>query len=303
MSDTALSIGGIYLFILLGFAGKRFFAEKLDEKSIVILSVYLLQPMLVFWGLTTRKIDTLTMDASGVFLVAVGILLCISWFFSRIFFKEGRYRSVATVASIIGNTGNLGIPLGIALFGEESVIYTSLINLVNVFIVYTVGVYFYSRGRFSVVESVGNIFRLPAIWFGIGAVIFNISGATIPAPLSMPLTMGAYATMVLQLMIFGIYLATVRAEEISWRLLSFVSTVKFIVTPILILTILSSLELPPIVVNILILELIVPMAVMNVNLSALYDCLPGQTAFLTFATYLIFLIYLFAIQRWLFLPL
>jgi len=296
----ALSIMGIYFFILLGFGGKKYFGERLDEKSLVLLSIYLLQPMLVFWGLTHRPIDRSVVEAPLIFLaVIVLILLSIYPFVSRIF-PDARERSIVLVASIVGNTGNLGIPLGIALFGEGSVIYTSIINLANVFLVYTVGVYFYSRGKFPIRESVGNIFRLPPIWFGTAAILFNLAGLEVPRPLAMPLQMGAYATMVLQLMIFGIYLATVKVKEIRWPLLGFVASAKFLLIPISAWIFLSPLALDPLVFNLILLELVVPMAVMNVNLAALYDCRPEQVAFLTFATSGIFLFYLFALVEWAF---
>ncbi len=301
MSNLILSISGIYLFIVLGYFGKLKFKDRLDEKSIVLISIYLLQPMLVFWGLTKEKIDTNAIDASTLFLLSSAILLIISWGLSRVFLSGIKERSVATVAGVIGNTGNLGIPLGIALFGEQSILYTSIINMVNVFIVYTVGVYFYSRGNFSIADSIKNIFKLPAIWFGIGAILFNISGFEISNSLELPLKMGAYSTMVLQLMIFGIYLATVHSERIDIPLSIYVLVFKFIVTPIFIYLLLSSIDVDILVRNILILELIVPLAVMNVNLAALYDSLPKQVAFLTFITSVIFLVYLFLATKILFI--
>jgi predicted permease len=294
----ALSILGIYLFILLGFWGKRHFRDALDERSMVLLSIYLLQPMLVFWGLTRRPIDRSVIEAPGIFLLVIGLILLLSLPLVRHLFTDPKERSILLVASIVGNTGNLGIPLGIALFGEASVIYTSIINLANVFLVYMVGVYFYSRGSFSIRESVKNIFKLPAIWFGMGAMGFNLSGMTLPQALELPLQMGAYATMVLQLMIFGIYLATVKVREIRWPLLGLVGSVKFLLTPLLAYGVLSLFELEPLVFNLILLELVVPMAVMNVNLAALYDCRPEQVAFLTFATSLLFLPYLFLLSQW-----
>ena len=42
------------------------------------------------------------------------------------------------------------------------------------------------------------------------------------------------------------------------------------------------------------------MAVMNVNLAALYNCRPDQVAFLTFLSSLIFLVYLFVMVEWIF---
>jgi predicted permease len=106
--------------------------------------------------------------------------------------------------------------------------------------------------------------------------------------------------MVVQLMIFGIYLATVDKNDIPWRLLTFVTFVKFAFIPLAALMILSFLDLENIVYNVVLLELLVPMAVMNVNLAALYDCRPERVAFLTFATSAIFLIYLFAMAKWVF---
>ena len=288
------------LFILLGFLGKRHFAERLHEPSLVLLSIYLLQPLLVFWGLTRSPISRQAVETPLLF---IGFLLFFTLFvvpLARRFFTDPRERSIVVVASIIGNTGNLGIPLGIALFGESSVLYTSLINLANVFLVYTVGVYFYSRGSFPVRESILNVFRLPAIWFGLGAIVFNLGGLTVPRSLELPLEMGAYATMVLQLMIFGIYLATVRPRELRAGLALFVVGAKFVAIPLLAWLLLPLWGLDPMLFNILLLELIVPMAVMNVNLAALYDCRPDQVAFLTFLTSLLFLFYLFGMVEWVF---
>jgi predicted permease len=294
----ALSTAGIYLFIFLGFVGKKRLGKGLDERSLVLVSIYLLQPMLVFWGLTRHPINREVIEAPAVFLIIIFFILVFTLPFAKILFDDARDRSVVTIASIVGNTGNLGIPLGMALFGEKSVIYTSIINLANVFLVYTVGVYFYARGTSTVSESVKNIFRLPAIWFGCAAIGFNLGGMHIPSSLEMPLEMGAYATMVLQLMIFGIYLATVRLHDIQWSLLFFVGGMKFIFIPFVSWKILSILNLPPILFDIILLELIVPMAVMNVNLAALYDCKADQVAFLTFATSFIFLGYLFLVSAW-----
>ncbi len=293
-----LSILGIYLFILLGFWGKRHFRDALDERSMVLLSIYLLQPMLVFWGLTRRPIDRSVLEAPWIFLAVILLILLLISPLVRRLVSDPKERSILLVASIVGNTGNLGIPLGIALFGDDSVIYTSIINLANVFLVFTVGVYLYSRGSFSIRDSVKNIFRLPAIWFGSGAILFNLAGGRVPPALELPLQMGAYATMVLQLMIFGIYLATVEVRKIRWPLLGFVSVVKFLLIPLLAWPLLGFLVKDPLVFDLILLELVVPMAVMNVNLAALYDCRPDQVAFLTFSTSLMFLVYLFLLVQW-----
>ncbi len=292
MAHVALSVGGIYLFILLGYFVKRRFREEIDEKSLVLVSIYVLQPILIFWGFTHRKIDLGVVSAPAIFVATVLLLTLMVIPLARLFFEDQKERSVAIATSIVGNTGNLGIPLGIALFGEGSVIYTSIINLANIFLVYTIGVFFYSRGAFSVKESLKNIFRLPAIWFGFFAIGFNLSHLSLPTELEEPVQMGAFATMVIQLLIFGIYLEGVRPAHISRRLFLFVGSIKFLLIPLLGIGILSLFALEPMVRGVILLELIVPIAVMNVNLAALYDCKPSEVAFLTFATSIFFLFYL-----------
>ena len=291
--DIAASIGSIYFFILLGWLSKRLFQAQIDERSLVVLSIYFLQPILVFWGLTTQKIDFLALGAPLLFFLTIMIALGVSLVLAQLLFKEQKSRSIATVASIVGNTGNLGIPLGIALFGESSILYTSIINLANLFIVNTVGVYFYARGAFSARDAFIKIFKLPAIWFGFFALLFNAAGLKVPESLSLSLEMGAYTTMVLQLFIFGMYLHSVRVADIDKKLFAFVSVMKFLLIPILAIMILSFFSLEDIVYNVILLELLVPLAVMNVNLAALYDCRVNQVTFLVFSSSFIFLGYLF----------
>ena len=293
--DIALSIASIYIFIVLGWFAKYFLKAQLDEKSLVLLSIYFLQPMLVFWGLTTQKIDFSVIQAPALFFMVIMIALLFSYLLAHFFFKTQKDRSIATVASIVGNTGNLGIPLGIALFGEASILYTSIINLANLFIVNTVGVYFYARGAFSARDALVKIFKLPAIWFGFLALLFNGSGLSVPENLKLSLEMGAYTTMVLQLFIFGMYLHSVRVGDIDKKLFAFVSVMKFVAIPLLAIMILQLFTIPDMLYNVILLELIVPLAVMNVNLSALYDCRVNQVTFLVFSSSLLFLGYLFLI--------
>lgn len=291
--DIVVSISSIYFFILLGWLSKVFLKAQIDEKSLVLLSIYFLQPMLVFWGLTSQEIDLSVVQAPLLFFLVIMIALSMSFLVVNYLFKEQKDRSIATVASIVGNTGNLGIPLGIALFGEGSILYTSIINLANLFIVNTVGVYFYARGEFSARDAFIKIFKLPAIWFGFLALLFNAAGLKIPENLSLSLEMGAYTTMVLQLFIFGMYLYSVKISDIDKKLITFVTVMKFVAIPLLAIMILQFFTLSDMVYNVILLELLVPLAVMNVNLAALYDCRVNQVTFLVFSSSFIFLGYLF----------
>ena len=294
--DIALAVICVYVFILLGFLAKKMLKEELQEKSLVILSIYFLQPMLSFWGLSTKKIDISLLQAPLFYALISLACIIMSFFLAKIFFQDPKERSIITISSAIGNTGNLGIPIGIALFGEDSIVYTSLINVANIFIVYTIGVYFYSRGSFEIKDSLKNIFKLPLIWFALLALLLNFNGIKLHPAIFNALQMGAYAAMVLQLLIFGMYLYSVQLRSINKKLLLHVSSIKFIFIPLIALFFLNNMLIDDYVLYIILLELLVPLAVTNVNLSSLYDCKPIDVTTLVFLTSLLFIPYIVVIS-------
>lgn len=287
--QTLFSIMGIYLFIAVGFGAKWVFKEKIDERTITLLSVYFLQIFLTFWGLLKRPIDTELLVAPALYLgiTLVSLLLMIP--LARLLFNDSKERSIATVAALIGNTGNLGIPLGIALFGEMSVPYLTLINLVNVFVVYTIGVFYYSRGEFSVRGSLFNILKLPVLWVAMVAIALNLVGYMPSPAVDKTLMMGAYASMTMQLVLFGIYLYGIKLGEINLRLTAWVNGTKFILIPVIAFFVLGMVEMDSTVKGILFLELLVPLAVANVNLASLYHCAPRTVTVQVFVTSVLFL--------------
>ena len=289
MGNVFLAITSIYIFILIGYSAKYFFKEKIDEKSFNLLSVYFLQVFLTFWGLLKRPIDAELLMAPVIYFLIVSIVLVLTFFLARTLFDDPKERSIASIAALIGNTGNLGIPLGIAIFGEQSIPFTTLINLMNVFIVYTFGVYFYSRGHFEVKEAIKNIFKLPVLWFAMLAIYVNVSEITLPMEIMRVLEMGAYASIVMQLIILGMYLHSVKLKHFNVKLTLHVQIIKFLILPALAFFILQLTNFTPMVKGIIFIELFMPLAVTNVNLSSLYGCRPQDVTTQIFISSLLFL--------------
>jgi len=288
-SETFLSLLGIYLFIAIGFGAKWAFKEKIDDRTITLLSVYFLQIFLTFWGLLKRPIDMDLLLAPSLYLAITLMALLLMIPLSKLLFSDTKERSIATVAALIGNTGNLGIPLGIVLFGEVSVPYLTLINLVNLFVVYTIGVFYYSRGEFSVWGSLMNILKLPVLWAAMVAIVLNLAGYRPSEAVDKTLMMGAYASMTMQLILFGIYLYGTKLKEIKVRLTAWISGTKFILIPALGWIVLANVEMESAVKGMVFLELLVPLAVANVNLASLYNCAPRTMTVQVFITSVLFL--------------
>ena len=289
MSSIIFSILSIYIFIVMGYVAKRSFKEQIDDKTITLINVYFLQVFLTFWGLLIRPIEIGLLLAPSIYLFIVIILLIVSALVAKLLFENKKEYSIATVAALIGNTGNLGIPINIAIFGEESIPYTTIINLMNVFVVYTIGIYYYSRGTFDTKTSLMNIVKLPILWAAILAILLSVYHIPIHDSIMNMLMMGAYASMTMQLFLFGIYLYGTKIKEISKKLLLWVLMFKFILLPSIAFVILLYIDFEPMIKGIIFIELLMPLAVANVNLASLYECKPRVVTALVFISSLLFL--------------
>lgn len=289
MSSIIFSILGVYVFIVMGYLAKMSFKDAIDDKTITLINVYFLQVFLTFWGLLIRPVDVTLLFAPSIYFVIVVLILIISALIAKRLFQSPKEYSIATVAAIIGNTGNLGIPLNIAIFGEESIPYTTVINLVNVFVVYTVGVYYYSRGSFDAKTSLKNIIKLPILWAATIAILLSVNNYQPSEVVMNTLMMGAYASMTMQLFLFGIYMYGIKIKELSKSLVIWVLSFKFLILPLVAFLVLYNIELDSMIKGIIFIELMMPLAVANVNLASLYDCEPKVVTALVFISSVVFL--------------
>ena len=295
--SSLLAVVSIYVFILMGFTVKKVFKDEIDEKTLILISVYFLQPFLTFWGLTRAPIDFNLIYTPFLYFIIITISLVMLIVIGKFAFKDGKDNAIFIATALIGNTGNLGIPLGIALFGESSVPYTSIINIANIFFIYTVGIYFFARSQFSFKDSLKQMVKIPILWFAILALVFNYMEFTIHPQVDLVLVMAAYATIVIQLIIFGVYLAKTPIQSHNYKLSLSTSAAKLIFVPLIGLIVLQFSGLPNELAIILMVSLFVPLAVNNVNIAALYDCKPYDvTAIVLISTGLFLMLIYFELE-------
>lgn len=296
MITTLLSIIFVYVFIMLGYMAKRIFNDEMSTKTLTLMSVYFLQPFVTVWGFSTAKLHGEHIFVPLIYLAIILALLLPTILIGKMLFSDTKERAIFSIAGFVGNTGNIGIPLGIALFGEASVIYTTLINIANVFVVYIIGVYIYSRGSFSIKESLFNIIKIPIIPASVVAILINVYDIPLTVEIKEFLKMGAYAGIVLQLFLLGTFLQGIRIKELQAKL--FIGTIsqKFIIIPLATSVILSFTDLPLFVQGVIFMEMMVPLAVANINLASLYNCRPKDVTSLILLSTLLFIPLLFGLS-------
>ena len=296
MISTLLSILFVYVFIVLGYMAKRLFKDDINTKTLTLMSVYFLQPFVTIWGFSTAKLHAEHVYVPLLYLAIILALLLPTLLLGKLIFTDIKDRAIFSIAGFVGNTGNIGIPLGIALFGEQSVIFTTLINIANVFVVYIIGVYIYSRGSFSIRDSLINIVRIPIIPASLVAIFININNIPLSAELQEFFKMGAYAGIVLQLFLLGTFLYGIRIRELTVKLFVGTLSQKFIIVPLATALILSLTDLPLFVQGVIFMEMMTPLAVANINLASLYDCKPKDVTSLILLSTLLFIPLLFVLS-------
>lgn len=286
--SALITILGIYFFVFIGFVAKKKFNE-ISEKTLVLLSIYFLQPMLAFWGILGKEASLHDYATPALYfgISLVGAIFSYA-FFGR-FLQDKKDLAIVTAGGVIGNTGNLGVPLLIALFGKGIAFYAVLINTANVFVLYIIGVFLYSLGSVNAKESFKNIFKIPVIWFSILAILLNFMGVTLNEHVEKIIEMGAYTSMTLQLIIFGVFIGGLTKVEIHPKTLIYGLFNKTIFMPFIAFCVLYFIPLEPLLKTILFLQICMPLAVSNVNLSSLYSCKPYDTTALILASSLLFL--------------
>ena len=287
-----IGVIGIYIFIVLGFLAKRQF--NIDGKTLVILSTYYLQPFLTLWGIMLMPINKDLILAPMYYLVAVFIALPFTYLFSLIL-KDKKDRIIASLTPLIGNTGNLGIPISYFFWGDFGAMVATLINLANIFFIYSFGIFFFAKGEYSFRDAFKKIVKIPVMWFGILALFLNLSHIHFNKDIMKILEMGAFASIVIQLIIFGVYIAEIKIKADNKALILVTVINKFIVFVAVGFIILKFLGVDERYMYPILLEIATPLAISNVNLAALFNLYPEKVSFLVLVTSIIFLLLIFVV--------
>lgn len=219
-----------YLYIVLGFiAGKHLKAKKETLASILI---YLIAPIIIFNGALMAKLDFNYLSLPFLYLI-ICCLICLLFYSIGTFFLKGPIKNILAFTSGSANTGYFGLPVIIALLGEEYVPIAVLIILG--FIVYenTLGFFIVAKGTHTIKESLTKLARLPAIYaFALG-ILLNLLGI-VPVDIyldSMETIKGAYA--LFGMMIIGMAISELDSFKVDLKFTGLAFLAKFIVWPII----------------------------------------------------------------------
>ena len=131
--------------------------KSLHQKTVSNLIYYVFSPALIYSSLHKRRFDPQEFATIGAaVIVLIAVMFAIAWFSKR----QGRIRENGYYLPIIFmSTGTLSLPIALLLYGNEGLAKGIVFHTVNIFIMYSFGVFLVS-GR----ANFGQIFKIPALW-------------------------------------------------------------------------------------------------------------------------------------------
>jgi len=222
----------LYLNILLGYIAGR----KLDVNgdSIARLMFYMINPLLIFHGVATTKMDGAILSLPIItFAIASIICLVFYQFSSRLW--EGPSKNLVAFSAGSGMTGYFGLPLAIMLLDEQSEgIYIMTILGVTLY-ENSLGYYISAKGSYTTAECMKKIIKLPttyAFLVGLAITLFSVELPDIYTEFINGIK-GVYV--VLGMMIVGLGMASVTNFKVDFKFIGLTFAAKFFVWPLIVL--------------------------------------------------------------------
>lgn len=254
--------------ILVGFYGnkKKIISSQMNKGLADILIQIALPFMIVTSFIFTYDKTIQTNVIKAFYYSFLGYILIISISYLLLFLIQGNKKTILHFANVFPNTGYIGFPILLSIYGPEGVIYGSIFNMFFVIFLWTYGIMLFKKD--SKVETLGTEIKkvlfnpsIIAVLIGIGIMIFRIQ---LPHALLSAINRIGSITGPLSMMIIGGILA--EAKILSYLkdcTIYYGLGTKLIMVPLFVYLVFSYLGGPSKVINSVILMSAMPASAMT----------------------------------------
>lgn len=261
--------------------------KLLDVKSVSAVCIYLFVPCLVFTNIYEARFDEgflmIILFAGVLFLALISVnKLC-----TKLFKLGPSTESALILSTAFMNAGNFGVPIMLFSFGESILPYAVFFMVVQNVIMNTAGVYFASRSGAGAGMGIKSIFRLPAIYAVVTALLFKSASITIPGQFYQSLELVGQGAIPLLMIVLGMQLANIRTFRLNWRMIGLGSLIRLGISPVIALLLIQVFRLDPMISMLFIVIASMPSAATTTLLAVEYDAEPELVSSITLATTLL----------------
>ena len=191
-----------FVLIAFGALADRLLPE-LNLETLSRLSVYLLIPALIFSALTSTDLSLRAAAhlslAYFVYLLALSGLALVGSLGMK-----GAQRSAVVVASLFGNTGNMGLPITLFAYGQAGLERAVVLLVLSLLLMFTLGPLVLSPGDARMRTRLLEALKLPPLWAAVAGLVVNGSGLELPLSLARSTELLAQAAIPTLLLSLGI---------------------------------------------------------------------------------------------------
>lgn len=274
---------------------------KLDGRTVGRILFFLSTPSLVFRGLYQSEISyasvgRIALSAMTIMLVAAVLGWLIAWD------QDRRRRVAVTLCAMLGNNGNMGLPISYFALGEAGLALATIYYITNSFLGNTLGVFIASMGRTgspsagdatageakgaSVGEAFRSTLKVPILYAALLGILINGMGWELPMGLFRPIDLLADLAIPGMLVLLGIQLSSAPLVA-RQSVLARVVALRLLGTPLLAFLLCWVMGFTGLERNVILLQSAMPTAVITTVLATEYDAAPRFVATVIFFTTLV----------------
>lgn len=283
----------LFIIVIVGYiAGKLGYLGGDFDRQLSRIVINITCPALILSSAMTGELPDrrLIIPLLAVSVVTYIVLAAAAFLLPRCFVRERSTRGIVGFALMFGNVGFMGYPVVASLFGHEAVFYAAVLNVVNTFAVFTVGI-------MLVVGSSGTegqrfqkevLYSTPMLSAYLSMLIVAFQIENIPVFISQPLTLIGQITVPAALLIIGSSMSQLPLRAMLGNRTVYIATaLRLVILPLAVYGLCRVLGFAPFVVNINTLVVAMPVATYGTILCLKYHRDTTWIAEVTFITTLL----------------
>lgn len=297
MTTLLPAIAPVSLIILIGFVAGR--TVKLEHQPLSQLVLYILVPALIVSSLYHSKITAESAIALVIAMVLTTTLLYLTvLLLSRLCQLPANLRKSLVATTLVGNVGNLGLPIIAFAFGEAGLERAVIVLITASMLMAGVGPALLKEQ--GIQTSVTLTLKLPLVWAMLGGMLLRNPAVQLPLSLIRGIEMLGNAAIPVALVTLGMQLAKIRIAIGRYELL--VSGLRLLYAPLLAYGVGYILKLQELDLQVLVMQSAMPAAVNSLIWASEFGGDPPRVARAIMVSTVISLVSLPAALWWLTSP-
>lgn len=240
----------LLIYLCVGFyCAKKSLIDAHTKQKLTDLILKITLPCMIFNSFNKPLTPELLRETAIVFLVATLIavlsFLCGKLLYNRFPWEE---KSILQYATLVNNSGFLGMPMVSAVYGTDGLLYASIFIIPNRIVMWTAGISIFTKSDFK--SNVKNILLNPCIITVFLGLARRIIGIPLPPFLDTALAQMGNVTTPLSMFVIGTMLVGVSIPALFEGSIFYLAFIRLLALPLAALVILRCFHMSPLLAGV-----------------------------------------------------